>query len=121
MKATKYPYILSGLLLPALGKAFNKDAGNIALLRAAQTALAIERYRLAHDNQPPESLQNLLPDFLSAVPIDPFDGQPLRFKKPGKGYVVYSVGSDREDDGGKEKQPGDKSDSGYDLTFSVTR
>jgi hypothetical protein len=45
----------------------------------------------------------------------------LRFKKLAKGYVVYSVGSDREDNGGKEKQPGDKSDSGYDLTFTVAR
>jgi len=104
-----------------LGKAFNKDAGNIAYLRAAQTALAVERYRLAHDNQLPESLQNRMADFINAIPADPFDGRPFRYKKLTRGYVVYSVGGDREDDGGKEKQPGDKSESGYDLTFTVAR
>jgi hypothetical protein len=45
----------------------------------------------------------------------------LRYKRLATGYVVYSVGMDREDNGGKEKQPGDKSDAGYDLTFTVTR
>jgi len=121
MKRRRYPHILSGLFLPALGKAINKDAGNIAHLRVAQTALAIEHYRLDNDRQCPETLLKLVPDFLNAVPVDPFDGRPLRYMKAGKGYVVYSVGSDREDDGGKEKQPGDKSDSRYDFTFTVNR
>ncbi len=41
-----------------------------------------------------------------------FDGQPLRYKKLAKGYVVYSVGEDGKDDGGDEKK---------DITFTVER
>jgi len=36
----------------------------------------------------------LVPGQLSAVPADPFDGKPLRFKRLTKGYVIYSIGKD---------------------------
>jgi len=36
-------------------------------------------------------LAALVPDYLSAVPRDPLDNQPLRFKKFLRGYVVYSI------------------------------
>jgi len=36
------------------------------------------------------------------MPLDPFDGAPLRYKPLAKGYVVYSIGPDGHDDGGKE-------------------
>jgi len=75
------------------------------------TSLAVERYRLANDALP-DSLSTLVPKFLDAVPIDPFDGQPLRYKKLAKGCVVYSVGEDGKDDGGDEKK---------DITFTVER
>jgi len=52
------------------------------------------------------------------IPTDPFDGKPIRFKKLTKGYVVYSIGKDAKDNGGKEK--GD-SETDYDLTLMVER
>jgi hypothetical protein len=88
-----------------------REARCIALLRTAQTALGMERYRLAHGKLS-DSLADLAPAYLAAVPIDPFDGQPLRYKKLAKGYVVYSVGEDGKDDGGDEKK---------DITFTVER
>jgi hypothetical protein len=104
-----------------------KDAECHAALRAAQAALGVERYRLANHNQLPNSLQDLVPSFLDAEPIDPFDGKPLRFKKLAKGYVIYSVGPDGIDDGGKERKvweepenTGQKSEN-YDLTFIMER
>jgi hypothetical protein len=38
---------------------------------------------------------------LNAVLTDPFDGQPLRYRNQGTGYVLYSIGPDLKDDGGK--------------------
>lgn len=76
-----------------------------------RASLAIEQYRLAHNN-PPNKLDDLIPAYLAAIPIDSFDGQPLRYKKLPKGYVVYSVGVDGKDDGGDEKK---------DVTFTVER
>jgi hypothetical protein len=80
-------------------------------LRAARTAIAIERFRLTH-GQLPVTLAELDPFGLGAVPIDPFSGQALRYKRLAKGYVVYSIGEDEKDDAGDEKK---------DVTFIVER
>ena len=114
-------FILSSAFLPAAGKALNRAAEMAARLRVAQTALGIERFRLQHTNALPGSLTELTSAFLTAVPTDPFDGQPLRFKKlPGRGYVVYSVGKDRKDDGGIAPAK-DKPSSAPDTTFTIGR
>jgi hypothetical protein len=99
---TFLPYIIQGVI---------KDVVNIARLRAVGATLAVERYRLANGKLP-DKLDELVPAYLSAVPTDPFDGQPLRYKKLAKGYVVYSIGENGRDDGGDEKK---------DITFTVER
>jgi len=119
----KHKYcILSALLLPALGNAVIREADELACIRATQTAVAIERFRLVH-GQLPENLNELVPQFLSAVPSDPFDGAPLRYHRLAKGYVIYSVGRDGHDDGGREKPADWKSSdkTTYDITFTVER
>ena len=62
-----------------------------------------------------------MPLYLNAVPADPFDGQPLRFKRLSKGYVIYSVGSDGRDDGGKENTSVTNGVADSDETFTVER
>jgi hypothetical protein len=115
-------YILSSMLLPALGNTIIKEANGLAQVRSAQTALAVERFRLAYGKLP-EKLDELVPQFLSAVPTDPFDGQPLRYHLLEKGYVIYSIGSDGEDNGGRERPMSVKSTdkTHYDITFTVQR
>ncbi|HUJ72540.1 MAG TPA: hypothetical protein VLZ30_09865 [Verrucomicrobiae bacterium] len=78
-----------------------KDAHLTAKIRAAQVAIAIERFRLAHD-QLPQNLAQLGPCGTGAVPADPFDGQPLRYQRLPTGYAIYSVGDGATDDGGGE-------------------
>jgi hypothetical protein len=79
-------------------------------LRLARTALALERYRLAQGALP-DSLDQLVPQYADAIPADPFDGQPIRYKLLDKGYAVYSVGWNESDDGG----------GADDLLFTVER
>jgi hypothetical protein len=127
MKGSKYPHVLSGLFLPAIGKSIQKDAGNISRLRAARTVLAIELYRLANHRQLPSTLNELVPEVLMAVPADPFDGEPLRYRRLDKGYVVYSVGPDGEDNGGAEEKRLSNAQrlagisESSDITFTVER
>lgn len=35
------------------------------------------------------------------VPLDAYDGKPIRYRRLADGVVVYSVGADGKDDGGK--------------------
>jgi hypothetical protein len=71
-----------------------------ALIRTAIAALAAERFRLDHARWP-ESLDQLAPKYLRAVPNDPFARGPLKLRKLRDGLFVYSVGYDGRDDGGK--------------------
>jgi hypothetical protein len=72
----------------------------IAAERCTMTAIAAERFRLRSD-QWPESLEELVnAELLAAVPLDPFDGQPVRWKKSAEGRIIYSVGVNLVDDGG---------------------
>jgi len=86
-------------LMPALEKVATADRRTQAQLRCAAAGLAAERYRLRHGHWP-ASLADLKGDLLRQVPLDPFDGQPLRYRNDGAGVIVYSIGPDRTDDGG---------------------
>jgi len=110
----------SYLDLPMLAKLFLRDANQTAQIRVARTALAVERHRRAHENALPANLTELVPTYLDTVPLDPADGQMLRFKKRNPGYVIYSMGSDANDDGGKELDPNNR-DIFHDMTFVVLR
>jgi len=97
-------YLLSSMLLPALGRMFVHAQRHMATCEAARTALATLRYRARHGRLP-ENLQALAPGFVKSVPPDPFDGKPLRYRKKADGFVIYAVGEDGRDDGGDTERP----------------
>jgi hypothetical protein len=73
---------------------------NDAQLRCTVVALAAEQFR-RRESRWPASLDELVPQFLAAVPHDPYDQQPLKLARLADGIVVYSVGRNRNDDGGE--------------------
>ena len=121
-KAKSGFYIFSGMFLPALGKVSVKEAYSFALIRLTQIALALEQFR-EKNGELPETLNSLSPLFQMSIPEDPFDGKPLRYKRLEKGYVIYSVGSDAQDNSGLEKPSSQKpsDQTAYDITFTVKR
>ncbi|ASV73606.1 hypothetical protein THTE_1004 [Thermogutta terrifontis] len=79
----------------------------LALARAearrhvAEAGLAVYRYALRH-NRLPKTLDELVPDELPFVPMDPADGHPLRARLASKDeLILYSLGPDVKDDGGR--------------------
>jgi hypothetical protein len=114
---------LSRMSLPSLHGVLPKELRWVATLRCAQTAMALERWRLAHGGTLPASLNELAPQYLTAVPEDPLAGKSLRYRTlaPNPGYVVYSLGEDGTDDGGKERVFGAGKTNGWDYTFIVNR
>jgi hypothetical protein len=95
-----YRYGPGCMMMPVVMKLGEAFARSRAELRCAATALAAERFRLAHGHWP-ATLDELTPRFLPAVPLDPFDGKPLRLRRFDDGLLIYSVGLDGMDDGGK--------------------
>lgn len=69
-----------------------------SMRRAATcTAIAIEQFRKARGDLP-ESLEELVPEFLETLPQDRYVDAPLRYRREGKDFVLYSVGRNRRDD-----------------------
>lgn len=68
----------------------------------ARLAIALGGYRAEH-GQYPKELAALSPEWLNPVPKDLFVDEPVRYDRRGPGAVViYSVGPDQKDNGGKE-------------------
>ena len=85
--------------LPSLSGAFELWIRSVGANRALRAALASERYRLANGEWP-SSLDALVPLYLDAVPVDPFDGQAIRFGRIDEGIRTWTIGEDLTDDGG---------------------
>jgi hypothetical protein len=114
-------FALSGMMLPAMSSVFVKDAGLRASVAIATVALAIEEFRNVH-KKAPERLEELAPKILKEIPIDPFDGKMIRYRRMEKGYVVYSVDADGFDESGVERPTGKGAAKGtFDLVFRVDR
>jgi hypothetical protein len=104
--------MLEKLMLPALGNAAKKFACGQSSVDLARTAIALERYRLAHGEYP-EALDTLAPQFIAKLPHDIINGQPLHYRRTSDGqFVLYSVGWNETDDGG---EVGFKKDGSLDV------
>ena len=112
-EATNQGLLFCGWSLPDLTGAVRREARCLANVRLALTAVALEQFRAAH-NQYPATLSELTPGYLTTTPVDPFDGQLLRYGKRAAGYVLYSIGPDLKDDGGKRMTGKDG-----DMVFTV--
>jgi hypothetical protein len=72
-------------------------------------ALWLARYRV-DNGRFPDTLASLVPGYCQEVPKDLFTGNPLIYKPTANGYLLYSVGPNGIDDGGRgqvDSPPGD--------------
>jgi len=68
--------------------------------RMVAVAIVLKRFQLKH-GQWPKALDELVPEFISSVPIDPYDGKSLKYHSNADGtYLLYSVAENGVDDGG---------------------
>jgi len=75
--------------------------------------IALKRYNLRVGNHPP-NLEALVPELLSAVPMDLMSAQPMGYwLNPDGSFTLYSAGEDGRDDGG-DATPSSAT-SGFDL------
>jgi hypothetical protein len=86
-------YELLWLTLPACHAFAEEAASYRGNCRCAAVALACERYRQQQHCWPAQ-LQVLVQEgLLQQLPVDPQDGQPLRYKQSDKGINIYSIGN----------------------------
>lgn len=70
-------------------------------LDQARLACALERFRQTRGSFP-NSLDELVPEYMSRLPVDPYARAPFRYQRVGEGsFRLYSIGTDRTDGEGK--------------------
>ncbi len=110
-------------MAPMLGGSLRTTDIHHARAVAAEVGVAIARYHLQHERYP-EKLEDLVPRYLEAVPEDPLSdpAAPLRLRvtPDGAAAVVYSVGIDGVDNGGRSRnERGRGFEDGTDVPFNL--
>lgn len=82
---------------------FQDETATALDLARVVMALEVAKADLGHY---PDTLDDLSPRFIAAVPKDRFSGKPLGYRLDPKGYTLYSVGLNLKDDGGRSKSDG---------------
>ena len=75
---------------------------SVIQLRLVIVLAAVRAYTLEHDALP-DHLEELVPEYLDAVPLDPFssDSKPIHYEVTEAGYRLTTVGGDSEPSTGK--------------------
>ncbi len=108
--------MISAMLIPVLRRASFKRDQALAELDLLRTALELKAYRTAHGSYPPR-----LPVPGVTVREDVFSGKPLGYRRTDKGFVLWSVGPNLQDDGGmRPARPGDIGEQG-DIVWEGNR
>ncbi len=63
----------------------------LVYLESCRLTLALRGFREAHGRWP-DRLEELVPEWLPAVPADPFGGRPFGYQREGAGWRLWSVG-----------------------------
>ena len=88
-------------VLPALrSRVYTLIVRETASLNGCIATIALSAYRHDH-GQYPATLDELLDGYLDAIPLDPCTDEPLRYRKEGDRYILYSIGTDGVDNAGE--------------------
>jgi hypothetical protein len=101
--------VLISLMMPAARKVQSAHDRIEQVQRNLHVAFALAAYEHDHGRYPAK-LDELAPKYLASVPGDLFSGKSLIYRPSGKGYLLYSVGVNGKDEGGRwydDDPPGD--------------
>ncbi|HUU82907.1 MAG TPA: hypothetical protein VM243_05320 [Phycisphaerae bacterium] len=97
--------VLARMLLPSLARANELGERLRTAAQMTRVIAALRLYAARHDGAFPDRLDELT-DILGGADdlIDPFSGNQYVYQPEGEGWMLYSVGENMVDDGGKEDE-----------------
>ena len=96
--------MMTEILFPVYGRPAAKRTATASHVGLAQVALALKAYKNKKGRYP-ESLAQLSEVIeWGDLPEDLFSGQDFIYRREGEGFLVYSIGVNLKDDGGKAEK-----------------
>ena len=92
--------LFSSVMLGGFSGMFATQARHEATLDLMQVGILLEQYQ-ARNGLYPERLDAIVPDLGDTLPVDPFTGEPYHYLPSGDDFLLYSVGRNLSDEGGK--------------------
>jgi hypothetical protein len=83
-------------------RAYELVVRNAAWRRGTILAVGLSAYRHAHGGYPASLAPLLDGGYVASLPLDPYVDEPLRYRREDDRFVLYSVGPDGIDDGGRK-------------------
>lgn len=107
-------HLVSHMTMTSISRIVELGIMHKVQLSVAQTGIAVQRWKIKHGKNP-ENLNQLVGEYLENLPTDPYDGKPLRYKVSNEGFMVYSIGENKIDDGGTRKSGGNPGDIVFEI------
>ncbi len=100
--------VLNRMVTPVYGRVRATLDRDVARIAVTQGALALAAYHERFGDYP-SALSDVRAKLGWTIPPDVLSGKPLVYRRIGKGYILYSIGMNLKDDGGRREITDDSS------------
>jgi len=104
--------MILGPCMPTLSLGIKAEERASVCFQISRVALALAAYHAEHGKYP-AALAALKPKHLDEIPRDRFADAELTYRRTDEGYVLYSVGPNGRDDGGRGRDDPQPEDAEY--------
>ena len=115
----EFASVFATKVLPLLRRIANTTDRGTMQIELDKLAFALAAYR-ADRGSFPAKLAELKPKYVTEIPQDIFGDGELHYRPEGTGYLLYSVGVNEKDDGGKTREDRKADEDWDDLVVRMT-
>ena len=112
--------IMTHLIILNLEGLVDRKTRMDAVVYVARVGLGLKLFKQKNGAYP-DTLDKLAPEFLENIPVDPFTGKALMYRKAAAGFILYSLGPNQQDDNGMPPTPKWDDKVPYDIVWKCAR
>jgi len=104
--AQAFAAAMAAVMLPSAAKTREAEDSSRQIALNIDVTLALRKFCI-DQHRFPDQLKELVPQDLAEMPVDQFSGSPPIYRRTEAGYLLYSVGPNMIDEGGRNDRTAD--------------
>jgi len=104
--AQAFASVMAALILPSAAKTREAEDSSRQIASNIDVTLVLREF-CNDQHRYPDQLKELIPQYLTEIPVDQFSGSPPIYRRTEAGYLLYSVGPNMIDEGGRKDRTAD--------------